>query len=240
MADPLATGHHDVHLESFGQLVREGIYDADFDHAPPLKTFVAETLAAVCAGLPAGRPLHVIDCGCGTGVWLGFARDVIDLARGSANAYFGFDLVPEMVGVAREKLADRVPADHLAVGDILDPRSYAFGDPNRRFDLIFAYDVIQQLPTALQWQAVESLAANMADGGAVIIFDHDGQSPFGRKMAAKKFVTRYLGVPLVPRYYCNARYPPLAGFAERAGQRGLRAGIRLGPGERKRALILSR
>jgi hypothetical protein len=34
-------------------------------------------------------------------------------------------------------------------------------------------------------------------------------------MARKKFLTRYLGFRLVPRYYCNAKYPPLAEFAQR-------------------------
>jgi hypothetical protein len=106
-----------------------------------------------------------------------------------------------------------VAADHFQQGDILNDSTYGFPGRSGRFDIIFAYDVVQQLPPALQYQACETMLGRLAAGGALIVFDHDSQSRYGRQMAFKKFVTRYLRIELVPRYYCNAKYPPLRQFA---------------------------
>src|SRR3546814_8250178 len=54
------------------------------------------------------------------------------------------------------------------------------------------------------------MVAALAPGGVAVIFDNEADSRFGRRMALRKLVTRYSGLPLVPRYYCNAAYPPLA------------------------------
>src|SRR3546814_12322438 len=50
----------------------------------------------------------------------------------------------------------------------------------------------------------------LAPGGVAVVFDNEADSPFGRRMALRKLVTRYSRLPLAPRYYCNAAYPPLA------------------------------
>jgi SAM-dependent methyltransferase len=125
------------------------------------------------------------------------------------------------------------------VGNVLEDAAYQFGQPDRRFDLIYTFDVIQQLPPREQYRAVEQLLDRLDEGGIAVVFDNDKRSRFGRVMARKKFLTRYLGLRLVPRYYCNARYPPLADFAERLNRsRRLPVALEVSPGGAKRALIL--
>src|SRR3546814_2630858 len=45
------------------------------------------------------------------------------------------------------------------------------------------------------------MVAALAPGGVAVIFDNEADSRFGRRMALRKLVTRYSGLPLVPRYY---------------------------------------
>jgi hypothetical protein len=60
-------------------------------------------------------------------------------------------------------------------------------------------------------------------------------------MAWRKFLTRYFGLRLVPRYYCNASYPPLERFRRRfADDAALRAEIVVRADGVKRALIVER
>ena len=97
----------------------------------------------------------------------------------------------------------------LAVGDILDDDAYAF-PPVIRHDIVFAYDVVQQLPRELQDGAVTQLYRHVADGGWLVIFDHDAASRYGRTMGLKKWLRRHLGIPLVPYHYIHSRYPSMA------------------------------
>ncbi len=204
-----------VQKTAFRTLVEDGVYDAQFTHAPAVRKFFHDVLNGALQEMGAGRSISLLDCGCGPGAWLKMAWDVASSTGKSHLNLFGFDITPEMIPAARERLTDFLPADHLKVGDILDAESYEFPGHGKHFDIIFAYDVIQQLPKRLQFQACETMASHLSPNGAVLIFDHEAQSLFGRKMALKKFVTQYLKVELVPPYYCNAKYPPLAKFAAR-------------------------
>ena len=131
---------------------------------------------------------------------------------------FGFDITEGMVDLARQRLVGYANASQLRQGDLLNSESYIFGRAKSGFDIIFAYDVIQQLPPNLQFEACELMVRNLAPRGVAMVFDHDRHSSYGQTMAFKKFVTNYLRVALVPRYYCNASYPPLAGFAARLAE----------------------
>jgi len=52
-------------------------------------------------------------------------------------------------------------------------------------------------------------------------------------------VTKWLRIPLVPDFYCNAKYPPLASFRRRLEATGqLSSSIRIAPDGRKRALVV--
>ena len=226
--------------DSFDQLVEEGVYSDDFDHAPAAKAFVAEVLAAVLPRLPQGRGLRVLDCGCGTGAWLAFIAGALREAGVADAQLYGFDLSGKMVEVARRKLSGVAQPQDLRPGNLLEPASYAFDGAEAGFDLIFTYDAVQQLPRRRQFEVCELMLGRLAPGGAAVIFDNDSKSPFGRRMARRKFFTRYFGLKLVPRYYCNASYPPLEDFRQRLESAGWNAEVRLRADAVKRALIVTK
>lgn len=59
------------------------------------------------------------------------------------------------------------------------------------------------------------MLAHVGAGGAAILFEKERHSRHGLAMAAKKFVTRHLRIPLAPRFYRAAHYPRLARFRRR-------------------------
>jgi hypothetical protein len=60
-------------------------------------------------------------------------------------------------------------------------------------------------------------------------------------MGFRKLVTKYLGVALVPRYYCNARYPALSRIASTIAESGpYSTEIQIAPDGKKRALFVWR
>src|SRR3546814_11113781 len=115
-----------------------------------------------------------------------------------------------MVEVAREKLRDRAAPADLRPGNLLERKSYSFEGLSGGFDLVFTYDVVQQLPRAAQAATCRRMVAALAPGGVAVIFDNEADSRFGRRIALRKLVTRYSGLPPVPRYYRNPASPPLA------------------------------
>lgn len=229
----------DRQRRSFDDLVKTGVYSADFDHAPAAKSFVAAVLRDSIPRLSQRASLAVLDCGCGTGAWLSFLHVQL-LQAGSARLRLcGFDLSQRMVEVARERLQGLAAPDDLRCGNVLDRRSYSFTGLSDGFDLIFTYDVVQQLPRSRQAEACQMIAATLAPGGLALIFDNDGATPFGRRMALRKFVTRFCGLRLVPRYYCNASYPPLERIRRSLDDAaGLRARIMVRADGIKRAMIV--
>lgn len=225
---------------SFDSLVEEGVYSDDFEHAPKAKAFVGEVLASVMPRLTPRRPLTLLDCGCGTGAWLAFlAQSLRDQGVGEIRCC-GFDLSGKMVEVARRKLARVADPQDLRSGNVLEEASYDFAGLAGGFDLLFSYDVVQQLPKRQQYRVCEIMANQLAPGGLALIFDNDGQSKFGRRMAWRKFLTRYCGMKLVPRYYCNAAYPPLEKFRHRLNAESWNASIHVRPDQIKRALVVGK
>lgn len=224
---------------SFNALVEEGVYSESFDHPPALKDFVRRMLHSHGPAWPPDRPLRVLDCGCGTGLWLEQLARQLDRPDRPVSC-FGFDLSDGMVELARQRLAGRPGEAHIQRGDLLDPAAYRFAAAPEGFDLVFAFDVVQQLPPRHQLAACRLIAGQLAPGGVALVFDHDRASPYGRRMGWRKFVTRYLRVPLLPRYYCDARYPPLARFATRLQtQDGLRTALVADDTTPKMALVIT-
>lgn len=225
--------------DAFGELVKQGVYDSDFSHPAPVRAFFGEVMQTLLAARSAGRRVSVLDCGCGPGAWL---AEVVRLAaeiEGVDVDVFGFDITPEMVDVCRQRFDGVVAPDHFGEGDILVDQSFDFPAADGRFDIIFAYDVIQQLPRALQLDACRSMLSRLAPAGSAVVFDHDSKSSYGRKMGWKKFATQYLGLGLVPRYYCNAKYPPLRQFMERlATDDHANVELRHASGSHKCALVI--
>lgn len=235
------SAHIDRQRESFDGLVESGIYSADFDHAPAAKAFVGRVLQEVAGRIGGRSPLAVLDCGCGTGAWLHFIHQELARAEHPPHRLCGFDLSERMVEVAREKLRDLADPSEIRPGNMLEPQSYAFDRVPGGFDLVFTYDVIQQLPRARQIDACFNIVGALSPGGIALIFDNDSQTRFGRRMAVRKFVTRHFGLELVPRYYCNAAYPPLERFRRRiADATGSRAEIMIRGDGIKRVLIVER
>jgi len=228
----------DRQRRSFDQLVEDGVYSADFEHSPAAKDFVAAVLARAMPHPPARRRLTVLDCGCGTGAWLAFLAAALRQSGITDARLCGFDLSGNMVDVARRRLAGLAEPDDLRVGNLLDETSYQFEGATDGFDLVFAYDVVQQLPRRDQLASCELMASRLAPDGVALIFDNDSRSKFGRRMARRKFLTRYFGMKLVPRYYCNAAYPPLERFRQRLAVSGA-ADIHVRPDGVKRALVLA-
>lgn len=231
----------DVHRENFGRLVQQGVYSPDFEHAPPAQRFVESVLARISGDFSDRKRIAFLDCGCGSGAWLDFALARLGTDHGLTVRGFGFDITPEMAQAARGRLGRSVCETDIAVGDVLDPAAYRFASGQRHFDVIFAYDIIQQLPRRSQFAACQLMVSRLSDNGMLIVFDHDRHSRYGRRMGFRKFVTRYLGMRLVPRYYCNAHYPPLAQFAKRLEANGpFNCEIMIGEEIPKQALIVRR
>lgn len=230
----------DRQRRSFDQLVDDGVYSQEFEHAPEAKAFVGAVLATVAARLEPGRTVTVLDCGCGTGAWLAFLSAALCDAGFDQIRLCGFDLSGKMVEVARQKLAGVAEPQDLRAGNVLDEASYDLPSGTAEVDLLFAYDVVQQLPRRQQYRACEIMADHLAPGGLALIFDNDSLSKFGRRMGLRKFLTRYFGLSLVPRYYCNASYPPLERFRQKLASAGWGTTVQVRPDQIKRALVVER
>ncbi len=237
---PTAAENSELQRTSFNQLVDAGVYRKGFAHPEKRVAFFKSALAHALDLLPREGALSVVDCGCGTGAWLSVAHEALT-AAGREARLMGFDVSDGMVQVARQELSGIARESDLRTGDILAPDSFRFPDTDRGLDLIIVYDVIQQLPTGRQFEACTLVTKSLAPGGVAVIFDHDSHSLFGMRMGYRKFVTRRLGIPLVPDYYCNAHYPPLGSFAKKLNDtKGLSARIEVDSEKKKQALIIQR
>ena len=225
--------------DSFGSLVEKGIYHTGFRHSADLERFFRESMACAFQHVSNANDASVLDCGCGAGVWLDTLGEM-DNPWNSVR-YHGFDLTPEMVDVARKRLTGRVESLNLKPGDVMDDASYAFGEAAPVYQVVFAFDLVQQLPRKLQLEACRKMLDHVEPGGCLVIFDHERWSPHGMKMGLRKFITRYLRIPLVPAYYCNARYPSLAGIATALSREpDVQAEVTISDEVAKRALIIRR
>jgi SAM-dependent methyltransferase len=227
--------------QRFNDLVAAGAYGPGFTHPQPAQHFVSTVVKPLLTEFgPEPARLRVLDAGCGNGAWLRFLHALI-VNHGGEPALYGFDVADGMVAAAEQDLTDVNSPVHVQRGDILDPGSYRFADGQGRFDIVFAYDVVQQVRPRQQFAALERLVDAVKPGGRAVIFDHERWSRYGLRMAFRKFVTANLGIPLVPRYFCAASYPPLAGSARRISALPDLTAVVVADGHpRKRALVVRR
>lgn len=226
--------------DTFNQLVDDGTYSAEFEHPAEMKRFVASVVREHQPCANGRRAVHVLECGCGTGFWLQLACEILRDAGRNARP-MGFDISDRMVALARRVLGKAADDQDLRQGDLLAPGVFKFRGCEDGFDMILAYDVIQQLPPTRQPETCRRIAGRLAVGGVAMIFDQDGDSAFGRRMRIKKMLRRYLGIPLVPAYYCNATYPKLSEIQRQLTLAdGISAEIIAAPDSPKYALVIRR
>ena len=240
MTERSDTAYEKVQTEAFTEQVQAGTYAETFKHSPYLTSFFAKVMDKVLPGLPS-TGLTVLDAGCGTGVWLHFLHQAVlpQYGRQDTTRMFGFDLTPAMSELADRHLSKIAPSRQIKTGSILDDAAYRFDGGPRSFDLVFSFDVVQQLPVSMQFDAVRRLISATKPGGYCVIFDHERHSPYGRKMAFRKFLTSKFGIPLVPKFYCNAKYPPLEKFRQRVEREfPCTAEVLMPEDGRKRALVI--
>jgi SAM-dependent methyltransferase len=151
----------------------------------------------------------------------------------------GMDVTPGMIELATPRLAEAGLDATLGIGDILDRSTYGDVD-GEGFDLIFTFDVVQQLPRARQFDAVATMVSALRPGGTLTMFDHDRETSFGRRMGLKKWLTRHGPYPFVPRWYIHAAYPPLERFARRLAAPGRRIRTVGGDDTPRRVLLVER
>src|SRR5436305_1884344 len=95
-----ATDYAEVQRRSFGELIEQGTYSA-FDHTSHAKRFVESCVVAAVESLGGAKSLAILDCGCGNGLWLDVLRRMPILANRTDDRYYGFDLTPGMIELAR-------------------------------------------------------------------------------------------------------------------------------------------
>jgi hypothetical protein len=146
-----------------------------------------------------------------------------------------------MIEVARRRLQGIAALADIGCGNVLERQSYVIDALQSGFDLIFTYGVVQQLPRSPQMGSCFTIAEALAPGGLALIFDNDAESPFGRRMGLRKFLTRHSGLGLVPEYYCNASYQHLKCLRSAiANDRNLRSDMIVRDDRVKRAIVVIR
>jgi len=221
--------------EIFDDALMRGDYPEDFLQPETARQFVFEIL--VPRALALGPGLRILECGCGNGGWLAFLAQA--LPGGQGHRFHGFDISTRMVALAGQRLRPIVPGARVHVGDVLEDGAYVFDGPDDRFDLIFAYDVVQQVPRARQVAACDAMISRLSPRGVLVIFDQDRHSLHGMRMGFRKFVTRFTGLPLVPRYFCAARYPSIGSLQRTIVASGRTVEIRRSASSPKLALVAS-
>jgi SAM-dependent methyltransferase len=129
---------------------------------------IGRTVAQARATL--GRPLTVLEVGCGNGFncsWL--ASNFADLS------VTGVDYIPEMIEAARRRqLDDGISSERLsyAVDDAL-----TLANVTRTYDVVFTNRCLINLNTAdLQRQALQCLCDKVAPGGYVMLIENSAEA----------------------------------------------------------------
>ncbi|HQF21672.1 MAG TPA: class I SAM-dependent methyltransferase [Kiritimatiellia bacterium] len=192
-------------VKAMQDMLGKKMIHARFEYTDGIKRLVRSALLPLLLSRSADESLSILDCGCGVGPWLEFIAGLAPACH--QDRLYGFDLTPELVELARQRLADCRLTTLISQGDILNPESYRFSDGRTSYDIIFTFNVIQQLPRKLQPIAFRRMLEHLSPKGVAVVVDNDPASFFGLRMAIKKWITRYFYIPLVPRPYLVARYP---------------------------------
>lgn len=237
--------YREILKKSFKKEVARGTYNSSHFHSANSRCFFLSVLENVLAEKWHSRDvLRVLEAGMGDGAWL---ETIIKARTWARTKIYGFDLTPEMVDLAKKRFSDVKSSSNAEVGflrsgNATEIESYLPENENnngRVYNLVFCYDLLQQLPANLRIRALKKMFEVVKSGGCVIIFDKHKYSIPNLKMALRKLITRHTSFKLVPEFYLNASYPNMKKLAF-LGQRKWQCRPVLIPDDDKRhyALIL--
>lgn len=205
------------HLEkvkaAFSKEIEKGTYSIDSVHGNiPLRFFektLKETIKSISLNT---KTLRILDCGMGPGDLLVHIVENWPTLRPAENLGLevsGFEFTEKFVPIAKKKLTDFLSKTkcnytesnfEMKTGNILDIQE------NKKFDISYCYDVIQQLPKGDRLNAIGQMLAVSSN---VIVFEKHLWSPKGIRRELKAFVTRFTPFKLVPDFYRLASYSNL-------------------------------
>jgi SAM-dependent methyltransferase len=157
---------------------------------------------------PRAAPLQVLELGFGNGSFMGWLR-------AQQHQVTGVDLNPALVALARQ-------AGFAAETSLTEI------DPQARFDLIAAFDVLEHVAPAELTRFVSELVARLAPDGRLLLRFPNGESPFGLWMQQGDLThVHALGLSKI-RQLCTACGLRLEHSGEALPWRALLPGRRLG------------
>jgi len=182
-------------------------FHEDFAAWSPSATFVAAFDRGVIAELrrrlaeSSGRPVRVLEVGCGHGVWAGRIRETMGTAADRID-YVGFDLSARRVELARQQYAEWRTA-RFVEGD-----AEAFA-PEGPVDLILTVEVLSHVPAARHADWLGRWRGWLAPGGSAIVIDKDRYSRHAVKVWWDRAKRHWLPSGLRGKYYFPAHFTPL-------------------------------
>ena len=114
----------DIQKEAFAKLVDQGVYSEEFKHSSDAEAFFIKTIVKATENINSKDDIHVLDVGCGTGVWLRTLIESEVLKSYRLKNYYGFDLTERMIDVAKLKFSDVKDSYEFIVGDVLSDNTY--------------------------------------------------------------------------------------------------------------------
>ena len=146
-------------IKAIESLIDKGIYNPNFKQPKWAKEFFAESIKKIMT--PTMKT--ILECGVGTGFWIKLLQ-----ALYPGHVFYGFDISDKMLQIAKVNLGFSKNI-LLKKGDILQDESFHFNNISS-FDMIFCYDVIQQISNKNYISVIRNMLRHINKNGVVIIF----------------------------------------------------------------------
>ena len=160
----------DDYAQNYDALLRDPLRDR---FGSDRQFFVRQKCRVVTRRLGSGRktqPPRLLDAGCGVGTALAcFGADV---------RVFGSDISLPMLEQA------------VRHGPVAAQDPYALPFADGAFDAVFAFCIYHHIPTADHLKHLRELRRVVADGGEVMVFEHNPYNPITRRIFARAPVDR--------------------------------------------------
>lgn len=99
-------------VKAMQDMLGKKMIHARFEYTDGIKRLVRSALLPLLLSRSADESLSILDCGCGVGPWLEFIAGLAPACH--QDRLYGFDLTPELVELARQRLAD-LQTDHADI-----------------------------------------------------------------------------------------------------------------------------